>query len=446
MDNSCLFSLFSKFGVVKDAFIPRKTSKEGKRFGFVRYDCSVAAEVTIQKTNGLSIKEKVLKVKAANYARDNYQKGGGRRPIARNMDRQDGMRFLIKDQKIVGKGNSAERTHVRPLVNKHPKEVQQHRSGWQLRYGKGRGSYAEVVKRGRSQSVDLPTVKGIGIGNGWLYRSVVATFGDSRPSNWMLEDFMQQEGGDTFIRRMGNKQHWGEVLQIEEDTAKVTRLDVEKVKIFTFNPLAINHQMNLVVGSLSFVIRVAEEQVVFICNSDFHCQCACHVGENHKESSRTSSMGDESIDASDDRKREANQAIILHSAHDQEGTLPDQVVDESLRSLERGYKEIDQEQLLSKDITDKEFNARSHMGRCNSPATGINGPQSENGERSRIEEDSNRQVFDPLITASPAEHASPSGSSMPDTVVWAIADGRGLADISTALGSPGVHHFGPPGV
>ncbi|KAL7204761.1 hypothetical protein ACSBR2_017798 [Camellia fascicularis] len=48
------YFLFMKFGVVKDVFIPNKMRKATRsRFGFVRYNCSVAAKVAIQKANGL---------------------------------------------------------------------------------------------------------------------------------------------------------------------------------------------------------------------------------------------------------------------------------------------------------------------------------------------------------------------------------------------------------
>ncbi|GAB2301005.1 Probable RNA-binding protein 19 [Dionaea muscipula] len=63
-----LSRMFAKFGVVKDAFIPRKRSKLGRRFGFVRYDCVVAAEVAIKQTNGIWVQDKELKVKIADYA------------------------------------------------------------------------------------------------------------------------------------------------------------------------------------------------------------------------------------------------------------------------------------------------------------------------------------------------------------------------------------------
>ncbi|GMP35003.1 hypothetical protein CsSME_00007643 [Camellia sinensis var. sinensis] len=54
MDVKDLFKLFMKFGVVKDAFIPFKRRKVTKsKFGFVRFNCQVAANIAIQKANGL---------------------------------------------------------------------------------------------------------------------------------------------------------------------------------------------------------------------------------------------------------------------------------------------------------------------------------------------------------------------------------------------------------
>ncbi|KAL7258547.1 hypothetical protein ACSBR1_004636 [Camellia fascicularis] len=46
MDSQSLYKLFSKFGVVKDVFIPRKRKKStNTRFGFIRYDCPVSARI-----------------------------------------------------------------------------------------------------------------------------------------------------------------------------------------------------------------------------------------------------------------------------------------------------------------------------------------------------------------------------------------------------------------
>ncbi|XP_028067732.1 polyadenylate-binding protein 5-like [Camellia sinensis] len=68
MNPKGLFSLFSKFGIVKDVYIPSKTRKSTKtRFGFVRFDCPVAVAVAIQKTNRLWCEDKELYVKRVEF-------------------------------------------------------------------------------------------------------------------------------------------------------------------------------------------------------------------------------------------------------------------------------------------------------------------------------------------------------------------------------------------
>ncbi|XP_028113022.1 uncharacterized protein LOC114311157 [Camellia sinensis] len=68
MDSKGLFILFRKFGIVKDAFILGKSRRvSGSRFGFVRYDCEVAAEMAIQKADGLWCDNKALKVKRVEF-------------------------------------------------------------------------------------------------------------------------------------------------------------------------------------------------------------------------------------------------------------------------------------------------------------------------------------------------------------------------------------------
>ncbi|KAL7262881.1 hypothetical protein ACSBR1_001111 [Camellia fascicularis] len=50
MDPKTLFKLFTKFGMVKDVFISQKRRKvTNTRFGFVKYDCSVVANVAVDK-------------------------------------------------------------------------------------------------------------------------------------------------------------------------------------------------------------------------------------------------------------------------------------------------------------------------------------------------------------------------------------------------------------
>ncbi|KAL7254136.1 hypothetical protein ACSBR1_008522 [Camellia fascicularis] len=68
MDPKRLFTLFSKFGIVKDVFIPAKRRQvTGFRFGFVRYDYKVATDMAVQKANGLWCDNKALKVKNVKY-------------------------------------------------------------------------------------------------------------------------------------------------------------------------------------------------------------------------------------------------------------------------------------------------------------------------------------------------------------------------------------------
>ncbi|KAL7204776.1 hypothetical protein ACSBR2_017813 [Camellia fascicularis] len=61
MEPRSMFDLFIKFGVVKDVFIPQKRRKTtNTRFGFVRFDCPVAASIAEQKANGLWVDDKAL--------------------------------------------------------------------------------------------------------------------------------------------------------------------------------------------------------------------------------------------------------------------------------------------------------------------------------------------------------------------------------------------------
>ncbi|KAL7197887.1 hypothetical protein ACSBR2_020416 [Camellia fascicularis] len=56
-----LHNLFTKFGVVKDVFIPNKRRRiTNTRFGFVRFDCKVEANVAVQKGNGLWVDDKAI--------------------------------------------------------------------------------------------------------------------------------------------------------------------------------------------------------------------------------------------------------------------------------------------------------------------------------------------------------------------------------------------------
>ncbi|KAL7234121.1 hypothetical protein ACSBR1_017670 [Camellia fascicularis] len=75
MDPKRLYNLFTKFGVVKNVFIPFKRRKATRsRLGFIRYDYLVAAKVAIQKANGVWCGNRSLVVKNAEFGRE--QNGG----------------------------------------------------------------------------------------------------------------------------------------------------------------------------------------------------------------------------------------------------------------------------------------------------------------------------------------------------------------------------------
>ncbi|KAL7260647.1 hypothetical protein ACSBR1_006334 [Camellia fascicularis] len=74
MDTKGLFNLFGKFGVVNDIFIPQKRRRNtNTRFGFIRYSCEVAANVAVQKANGLWVDDKKLFVKFTAFDRSREQ-------------------------------------------------------------------------------------------------------------------------------------------------------------------------------------------------------------------------------------------------------------------------------------------------------------------------------------------------------------------------------------
>ncbi|GAB2285570.1 hypothetical protein Dimus_020016 [Dionaea muscipula] len=109
-------------------------------------------------------------------------------------------------------------------------------------------SYVDAVQIGGKQPL---VVKVHSIGNGWLYRSVVATFVDSPRPKILLESFIKEEGNKVMVRRMGIKQ----VLVTFPSKDAMSELLGDKQK------------------------WVAEEQSVYICNSCANCRC-CNYGDS----------------------------------------------------------------------------------------------------------------------------------------------------------------------
>ncbi|KAL7211177.1 hypothetical protein ACSBR2_014122 [Camellia fascicularis] len=66
-----LYSIFSNYGVVLDVFIRNKSRQMTRsRFGFVRYNYSIAADMAVQKANGLWCDDRALKVKMVEFGKE----------------------------------------------------------------------------------------------------------------------------------------------------------------------------------------------------------------------------------------------------------------------------------------------------------------------------------------------------------------------------------------
>lgn len=97
-----VYNLFSKFGRIRETFIPNKKSKiTGQSFGFVRFVCSKEAAIAIAKTNGLRCWNHKLVVKFAkfligkdnNHDNNQYRLGkDNQRSNVRNQNLQYGSR------------------------------------------------------------------------------------------------------------------------------------------------------------------------------------------------------------------------------------------------------------------------------------------------------------------------------------------------------------------
>ncbi|XP_028099290.1 serine/arginine-rich splicing factor 2-like [Camellia sinensis] len=136
MEPKGLYTLFNNFGVVQDVFIPHKRRKMTRsRFGFVRYNCSIAASMAVQKANGLWCDNRALKVKAVDFVR---RKEAHKRPLYLPTQRQD----------MRGAGQVS----------------------WKI---KGKEFYAHVVSGKRSIASANLTLKVYEVGNGWLYNSAI---------------------------------------------------------------------------------------------------------------------------------------------------------------------------------------------------------------------------------------------------------------------------------
>ncbi|GMP99308.1 hypothetical protein CsSME_00046825 [Camellia sinensis var. sinensis] len=291
-----LFSLFIKFGVVKDVFIPNKMRKLTKsRFGFVRFGCPVATDVAI-----LWCDDKELRVKKAEF-----EKAHGK---------------LTEDNHMKRVGEAGGRLQKGREMNEGSVTI-----------GRiGPQSYVEVVHQGNRKGNEGQVILGFERRNGWLYESfivrlksylvfpnfqrsihengskeiivregggkmAVVTFSSSaEKKNQMihLEDYLNEwyesvsdwEQGilldqerlvwlsfygvplnlwstDTF-NKIGRL--WGEMISINEETIRHLSFRCRRIQIVTKVMNFINFVIHIKCRDTFYPIRVYEEQVVVI--------------------------------------------------------------------------------------------------------------------------------------------------------------------------------------
>ncbi|KAL7205989.1 hypothetical protein ACSBR2_018824 [Camellia fascicularis] len=160
-----LHNLFTKFDVVKDVFIPNKRRWiTNNRFDFVRFDCKVAANVAVQKGNGLWVNDKAIEETRG-------EKGliGPVRPQERNQNGQrgEGRRWI--------EGSTDHK------------------------------SYAEVAIGKTWGGRDNITMKADEIGNGWLYESVVVSLKENYANTNSKKEIEAIGVEDVLVRESGGR-------------------------------------------------------------------------------------------------------------------------------------------------------------------------------------------------------------------------------------------------
>ncbi|CAL5385927.1 unnamed protein product [Camellia sinensis] len=184
-----LHNLFTKFGMVKDVFIPNKRRRiTNTRFGFVRFDCRVAANVAVQKGNGLWVDDKAIVVKHAVFGKETRgEKGltGLVRPQERNQNGQRGEDIRWIDV------STDHRSYAKAVI------------------GKTRGGRDNI------------TVEADEIGNGWLYESVVVRLKENYANTNLKKEIEAIGVEDVLVRESEGQDVVFTFKLVEEMTLKL---------------------------------------------------------------------------------------------------------------------------------------------------------------------------------------------------------------------------------
>ncbi|KAL7258469.1 hypothetical protein ACSBR1_004573 [Camellia fascicularis] len=295
MDPKGLFVLFSKFRVVKDAFIPNKRRQVTHcRFGFVRFDCSVVADMAIQKANGLWVDNRNLKVKMAEFGRVDQPSRGqpvfqGRGKRAMNNTRINSKTRMesrsyadiVEGNEDRGGKNLIARTedasngwlYESLIVKLKPycilpefKQECEKRGVKDPIFHEGRGKFVVIMFNSKEEmQSEFSRMKE------WIY--VWCDF----VSEWKKDMVIEQERvvwlscyGVPFnlwssitFRNIGKL--WGQVIGIGNDALQMTSLQCGKVRLATKVMESINTLSLLECKDKSYPIRICEEQVITVC-------------------------------------------------------------------------------------------------------------------------------------------------------------------------------------
>ncbi|CAL5358449.1 unnamed protein product [Camellia sinensis] len=291
MHNPDYFTEILDFGVVKDVYISFKRRKQTRsRFGFVRYDCPVAAQMAVRKANGLWCDNKVLKVKPADFEKEQTAKQ--RLPYGK------------QDRK-------AEMSSYANAIMENTKK-----------------SYAQVVSEGRRRESTNITVRAYEEGNGWLYESVIARLRPQCSEEDFRKELTKREGGNIKVTAAGGRDLvisfqsaqemkdkliiisgwikewcesvnewkkgmvieqercvwlscygvpinlwnsktfsnigtiWGEVIEFDDDTLSMNNLQRGRIRIATTHMESINKTVHLDCQGTLYPVKVCEEQIV----------------------------------------------------------------------------------------------------------------------------------------------------------------------------------------
>ncbi|KAL7243616.1 hypothetical protein ACSBR1_015924 [Camellia fascicularis] len=164
-----LSKLFSNFGVVLDAYIPHKRRRStSSKFGLIRYHCPVAADMALQKANGLWCDDKALKVKMAEFRKE--------------YDTKQSKPQLVQQRWSKEGKHTVHDTY------------------------QGRKSYADVVRVRDLQSNSVRTIKVQKASNGWLYESVVVRLKPTLLVEEFKDELQGRGHGDITVRVGGGRQ------------------------------------------------------------------------------------------------------------------------------------------------------------------------------------------------------------------------------------------------